>query len=424
MNVLLVHNFYQQPGGEDQVYRDEAWNLGQHGVQVSTFSVSNDSISSSGQLKTAAKTLWNADIARQLAGRVREERIEVVHFHNTFPLVSPAAYRAVRREGAAVVQTLHNFRLLCAAATLYRVRGGSGPDGSSGDGTGGVCEDCLGKFLIWPAVEHRCYRDSRAGSAVVAGMLGLHRALGSYRDQVDAYIALTESGRQKFIQGGLPANLLLVKPNFLIETPAPGGSPAGAGGHALYVGRLTREKGLLTLLEAWRGPDGHPLGARLPLKVAGDGPLLAEVQRRAAGLEGVEVLGQQSREEVGALIRGARCLIVPSEWYETFGLVVLEAYAAGVPVVASDIGSLSSLVEHGVTGRHFRPGDPADLRAQVEALLADPAALSRLGEAARRTYLSRYTPEINARQQLDIYQQAIARRRGGKAARPDLASSR
>jgi glycosyltransferase involved in cell wall biosynthesis len=406
-NVLMVHNYYQQGGGEDAVFLAEQENLRRHGVEVQTFTVNNDSIEGQSQLKTAAQTLWNAQTARQIAELVSKHGSEVVHFHNTFPLVSPAAYWAVRRRGAAVVQTLHNFRLLCAGATLYREQ----------DGVGKVCEDCLGKLLPLPAVQHSCYRGSKAGSAVVASMQVAHRLLGSYSRGVDRYIALSESGRQKMIQGGLPAARLSVKPNFLAHDPGLG---TGDGGYALYVGRLTPEKGLLTLLDAWSLLKKQR-GITLPLKIAGDGPLMAEVQRRAAELSDVEVpdievLGAQPGERVRALMAGASLLVMPSTWYEGFPMTLLEAYACGLPVVASDIGALSSLVQDGVTGRQFRPGDSAHLAQVISELCSDPvgsnpASLKTMRGAARQTYLAHYTAEINVQQQLDIYTEALTTRR-------------
>jgi glycosyltransferase involved in cell wall biosynthesis len=396
VKVLMVHNYYQQAGGEDTVFLAEQDSLRRQGVEVRTFTVDNDSIGGQSNLKTAVQTVWNARMARQLADLVTEHGSDVVHFHNTFPLVSPAAYWAVRARGAAVVQTLHNFRLLCAGATLYREQD------EPGGRVGRVCEDCLGKLLPLPAVQHACYRGSRAGSAVVASMQVAHRLLGSYSRAVDQYIALDESGRQKMIQGGLPADRLSVKPNFLVHDPGLG---TGDGHYALFVGRLTPEKGVLTLLDAWA-----ELGHRLPLKVAGDGPLLAEIQRRAAGLPNVEVLGWQDAGGVGRLMSGATLLVFPSEWYETFGMVLLEAYARGLPVVASDIGALSSLVQDGVTGHRFRPGDPADLARTVSELMAQPDKLAEMRQAARQMYLGHYTAEINAQQQLDVYARALAQR--------------
>ena len=405
----MVHNYYQQGGGEDVVFLAEQDNLRRHGVEVHTFTLSNDSIGDQNPLKTAAQTLWNARVARQLADMVSERGIDLVHFHNTFPLVSPAAYWAVRGRGAAVVQTLHNFRLLCAAASLYREQ--EGPDGK----TGRICEDCIGKLLPLPAVQHSCYRGSRAGSAVVAGMQVAHRLLGSYSRAVDRYVALSESGRHKLIEGGLSAELLSVKPNFLVSDP---GTGTGDGGYALFVGRLTPQKGVLTLIEAWK-----QLGTRLPLKIVGGGPMLAEVQQRAAAVTGVEVLGGQDGPGVRALMADATLLIVPSEGYESFGMVLIEAYACGLPVIASNLSALNSLVQDGVTGRLFRPGDATHLAQVMEEMLSDPARLAAMRQAARQSYLTHYTAEINAGQQLEIYRQALAHRHGATQPAPEQTSS-
>lgn len=390
MNVLVVHNFYRQPGGEDEVFRAETRELARQGVNVHTYTAHNDDLRELSGARTALATIWNPVPARELAALVREHRIDVVHFHNTFQAISPAAYRAVRGAGAAVVQTLHNYRLLCASATLYR--------------DGQPCEDCLGKTPPWPAVRHACYRDSRAASGVVAAMQTTHRLLGTYDRAVDLYIALTEQVRNAHVRGGLPSGKLVVKPNFLAEDPGVGD---GDGGYALFVGRLTPEKGVRTLLAAWR-----ELGARLPLRVVGGGPLAGEVEAAVRAGQEVEFLGQRPHAEVLNLMRGARLLVFPSEWPEPFGLTLIEAFATGLPVVAGQIGSATTLVEHGHTGRHFRPGDPADLAAQVRWLLDHPADLAAMRAHARRTYEANYTAPGNVRALLDLYRRAIRQRAG------------
>ncbi|WP_045235243.1 glycosyltransferase family 4 protein [Deinococcus pimensis] len=388
MNVLVVHNFYQQSGGEDQVFEAEVSQLRRSGLNVSTYTVSNEAIDDAGKLRVAAQTVWNPQSARALAKIVRSDEIDVVHFHNTFPLISPAAYAAVRSEGAAVVQTLHNYRLVCANGLLFR--------------DGHVCEDCVGRFLPTPAIRHACYRDSRAGSAVVATMLATHRALGTYRRDVDMYLTLTDFARAKLIESGLPADRMLVKPNFLSDDPGVG---TGDGGYALFVGRLSPEKGLDTLLAAWRR-----LGQDLPLRIVGDGPLEEDVRRAALEVPGVTLLGRQQRAGVLELMKGARLLVFPSECYETFGMTVVEAFAAGLPVVASDIGSAGSLVDPGVTGLRFRSGDADDLVRQVHALLGDADAHARMRREARRTFETLYTPEVGVRKLRDVYEQVVSSR--------------
>lgn len=400
MNVLVVHNFYQQAGGEDAVFQAETAALRARGVNVRLHTVHNDSIQAEHPLGTALGTVWNARSARTLAAVAREHRADVVHFHNTFPLISPAAYRAARAQGAAVVQTLHNFRLLCANALLFR--------------DGHVCEACVGRTPPWPAVQHACYRGSRAGSAVVATMLTTHRLLRTYDRQVDLYIALSEFSRQKLMQGGLPADRLVVKPNFLsgeaarlAEAPAP---TAPDGAYALFVGRLSPEKGTATLLRAW-----ETLGGRLPLRIVGDGPLAPQVSEAARRQPGIEWLGRQSPERVMELMRGAALLAFPSECYENFPMTLVEAFASGLPVVASGLGAMPGIVEHGRTGRLFRPGDPGDLAAQVGWLLAHPQEHAAMRRAARREYETHYTEARNVELLLGLYRQAQARRRARPA---------
>lgn len=396
MRVLVVHNFYQQGGGEDAVFHAETRALRERGVTVFTHTVHNDSIKGKNPLGTALGTVWNARSARTLAGLVETHGADVVHFHNTFPLISPAAYRAVRARGAAVVQTLHNFRLLCANGLLFR--------------DGQVCEACVGRTPPWPAVQHACYRGSRAGSGAVAVMLTGHRLLRTYERHVDLYVALSEFAKQKMIQGGLPADRLVVKPNFLSDEAARlyGTGEAAASGqeeYALFVGRLSPEKGTATLLRAWES-----LGARLPLRVVGDGPLAAVVARAAQGQAGVDYLGRQPPARVLELMRGARMLIFPSEWYEGFPMTLGEALASGLPVVASNLGAMPGIVEHGRTGRLFRPGDAGDLAAQVDWLLDHPQEQAAMRRAARREYEAHYTEARNALALLDLYRQALARR--------------
>jgi len=351
MNVLLAHNFYQQPGGEDQVYASERALLEKFGHRVHRFEMDNDAIDSMGKLAAMRATIWNRKSYEAMRAAVREHRAQVVHFHNTFPLISPAAYTAARDEGAAVVQTLHNFRLLCPNAVFFR--------------DGKVCEDCLGKTLAWPGVKHKCYRESRAASGAVATMACVHRIKGTWNNAVDAYIAPTEFARQKFITGGLPADRIFVKSNFVDPDPGVG---TGDGGYAVFVARLSYEKGLETLLAAW-----EQLADLIPLKIVGDGPLAHLVQQAMSRTKNIEWLGRLPLEKVYETISGATMLIFPSRCYETFGRVAVEAYAKGVPVVASNHGAMADVVAHERTGLLFTPGDAGALAAAVKQLLADPA---------------------------------------------------
>jgi glycosyltransferase involved in cell wall biosynthesis len=388
MKILVAHNYYQEAGGEDQVFSSETSLLEAHGEEVVRWTRHNDTIQQMSGLSAASAALWSRRSAAELRALIRRHRSEVVHFHNTFPLISPAAYYAARAEGAAVVQTLHNYRLLCPNALFFR--------------KGRVCEDCLGKAIPWPGVVHKCYRGSRSASAAVATMLTVHRALRTWRKAVDVYIALTEFSRRKFIAGGVPANQIVVKANFVHPDP---GSGEGKGGYGVFVGRLSPEKGLATLLSAWKC-----LAGRVPLKVVGDGPLAAEVQEAAAAGLGIEWLGRRPIPEVYSLIGEAMFLVLPSHCYETFGRTIVEAFSKGTPVIAPRLGAMAELVEHGQTGLQFQAGDPFDLAAKVRQLLsAAPPERARLRQAARHEYERKYTAEPNHRALMAIYQQALDR---------------
>lgn len=387
LRLLLVHTRYTQPGGEDLVVGEEAAMLRRHGLELETLFFDNRDLERLPPWRQAAVALWNREAVARVRDAVVRGRPDVVHVHNTFPAASPAVIRAVKARGAPVVMTLHNFRLACVNGLLWR--------------QGQVCEACLGRWP-WRAAVHGCWRDSRAKSAVAAGALAVHRFMGTWR-QVDAFIALTEFARARAVTMGLPAERLHVKPNFVAEDPGPGD---GSGGYALFVGRLSPEKGLDTLLAAW-----SRIGRRLPLWIAGDGPLRVEVERATETVPGVRWLGRQPHDEVMRLMQEASVLLFPSRCYEGFPRVIVEAFACGLPVVCSRLGSAAELVEHGRTGLHFRPGDPGDLATRIEELLASPERLAAMRRAARAEYEAKYTAERNYEMLMAIYERAIERHR-------------
>lgn len=378
MRVLQVHNFYQQSGGEDRVLAAEHDLLIARGHQVSQYTAHNDSLEGASAAPMAARTIWNHAAYRAVRNRIRAESIDLVHAHNTFPILSPAVYYAARAESVPVVQTLHNYRLLCPAATFFRA--------------GAVCERCLGRCLPYPAILHRCYRRSAGASFTSAAMLAAHRAARTWNTKVDAYVALTAFAKNKFVEGGLPPRRIHLKPGFT-EDPGRGG---GAGGYALFLGRLTEEKGIDLLCRAW-----GRLGRALPLKVAGGGPLQSSLQ----ALPGVEYLGQCAHSRVLELLKEAAFLVVPSLWYEGFPMAVVEAFACGTPVAASALGSLNELIEHGVNGLRFAPGDAAALISCIENALAS-GTFPRMRSAARACYEQNYTPARNYDILMQIYSAA------------------
>ena len=390
MKVSLLHTYYQLSGGEDKVFEAELSLLRERGHRVNILAFHNDAMERFPPWRQGMLTIWNREAYRRLRKALSDIKPEVVHIHNTFPLASPAVLHAAKAEGVPVVMTLHNYRLLCANALFFR--------------NGQVCEDCLGRSP-WRSVVHGCYRGSRAATAVVSTMLTVHRWLGTWTQKVDMYIALTEFARQKFIEGGLPADKIAVKPNFVHPDPGPG---EGRGGFALFVGRLSPEKGLDTLLAAWEQLQG-----RAPLKIVGDGPLASEVAAAVQRLEGVEWLGRKPREEVLDLMKQASFLVMPSKVYENFPMTIAEVFATGLPVVASNLGAMATLIDNERTGLHFQPGNPEDLAAKIEWLLSHPEALARMRKEARAEYEAKYTAERNYQMLMGIYQRAMERSKAG-----------
>jgi len=390
MRILLCHNYYQQPGGEDQSFAAEVALLESRGHAVMRYTVHNDVIKRMRLLNVGMRTLWSRQTYRDLRELIRNVRPDVMHCTNIFPLISPSAYYAARDEDVPVVQSLRNYRLLCPRALLMR--------------EGRICEDCLHRRLAWPGIRHGCYRNSRLATAVTAGMTTVHRFFGTWTRLVDLYFTLTEAARQKFIEGGFPPDKIVVKPNFLDPDPGTGN---GDGGYAVFVGRLSAEKGITTLLDCW-----SELKVPLPLRIIGDGPLAPQVQQAAATNDAITWLRHQPQETVLSQIGGASLLVMPSLSYETFGRAIIEAFAKGTPVVASRLGAMAELVEDGRTGLHFEAGNAADLAGKIEQLLAEPVRLAEMRHAARREYETKYTAEPNYQRLMHIYDQAGARTRG------------
>ncbi|MFG5117995.1 glycosyltransferase [Methylorubrum sp. POS3] len=380
--ILIVHNQYQIRGGEDAVVEREAAALARAGCAVETLIFSNDDIQGPvDRLRAAVEAPHARRGIRRVVEAVRRFRPDVVHAHNTFPLVSPGMHAAVRAEGVATVQTLHNFRLTCAGAMLMR--------------DGQPCETCV-TGSPYAAVRHRCYRGSRLGSLAVARMIDRHRRIGTWTRDVDAFVALTPFARGRFVAAGLPSERIVVKPNGL---PDPGPPSEIARDRILFAGRLSREKGVEILKDA---------AARLgrTIDVAGEGPLRGTLD----GAPNLALLGSLPGAEIQARMARAAALVVPSLWYEGLPMVVAEAYAAGTPVIASRIGALADLIEDGVTGLLVTPGDPVDLARAMDRILADPSAARRMGLAARAAYLRDWTEEATTASLLAIYRRACTAR--------------
>lgn len=385
MRILLVHNFYQQPGGEDQVFHAEAGLLSRRGHSVLCHTVHNDVIYRMGSLELAAATVWNRRAQREFKDVLMDFHPDVVHFHNTFPLLSASVLQAAVASGAGVIQTLHNFRLICPSAHFYR--------------DGRVCEDCLGRGLALPGLFHGCYRGSRTASAGAVAFQGMHRFLRNRAAEPHIYIALTAFTREKFSQAGFPADRIVVKPNFLLSDP---GTGDGQGGYGLYVGRLTEEKGIRVLLDAWCETN-----VSFELRVVGHGPLANEVAQRAEEHPGVRWLGRRGHDDVQRLMKGALFVVIPSLWFEGLPMTVVESFAAGTPVFASNIGSLANLIEDNVNGRLVPPGDVRSLAETISWAASRQSEVLRMRVAARREFERRFSAEDNYQALMEIYERAL-----------------
>lgn len=387
MKILFVHNYYQHAGGEDNVVAAEIKLLAEHGHDVELWSVDNKDLPSGlfGKVKTALTTAYSPASRAAARDHLRRFKPDVVHVHNFFPQISPAVYDACQDEGIPVVQTLHNYRPICPGAMLMR--------------DGKICEQCI-SGSPYLAAWHGCYKGSKPGSLVVANMVARHRREGTWRHKVDRFIALTEFGKGKFVEAGFPADKIAVKANFLHDPlrDSPRHYPP-APGFALFVGRISEEKGIKTLLQAWSAFDDQSV-----LKVAGVGPLEALLQ----GKPNIQALGRQNAAKVSQLMREAAFLVLPSEWYEGFPLVLVEAFAHGLPVLASRLGSMADIIEDGENGLLFTPGDAGDLAAKAKWLLKNPQQAQKFGENARRTFLEKYTAERNYAELMEIYRDAKA----------------
>ncbi len=382
--VLIVHNAYRYRGGEDRVVESEIELLRQHGHDLQVYRRHNDEVAKVPAASLAFQAVWSQRTVSDITAIIREFRPAIIHAHNTFPLVSPSLYWAATRAGVPVVQTLHNFRLICLQAMLLR--------------DGRTCEDCVGK-APWRGVVRRCYRGSTMESAVLGGMLSVHRAVGTFRYHVARYIALSEFSRKKFVDGGLPPHRISVKPNFVDVSRQPHSVRTGG----LFVGRLSEEKGINVLLKALELCPGFAV------RVVGEGP---EAHRLQPHL-GAVALGWMPHQAVLNEMHRARYLVLPSICYENFPLAIVEAFACGLPVVASRLGAMAELIEDGRTGLLFNAGSAEDLATTLEWAEANPERMQEMGRNARGVYEAKYTPTGNYVQLRAIYHAAIASNSGG-----------
>ncbi|MET8981879.1 glycosyltransferase [Streptomyces sp. NPDC004539] len=396
MHVLVVHNRYgsAQPSGENKVVDQEVALLRGAGHRVGVFERRSDDIASRSLLGKAALPLlvpWNPRVRAELAARLRAERPDVVHVHNVFPLLSPAVLAACADAGVPAVATLHNYTQVCPPGTLQR--------------DGRPCAECVGGTPL-PAVRHGCYRNSRLATVPLAVSLSVNRR--RWWSGVERFFCISAAQRDVLVESGLPAERLAVKHNFV---PDPGACRVGAGEHLLFLGRLAEAKGVRLLMAAWdRLSAGGGVG--VPLVIAGTGPLEGEVAAWAAGRDDVRYVGLYDPARCREAALRAVAVVAPSTWLEAFGLVVVEAMAAGVPTVAAGHGAFVELVEDGVSGLLHTPGDPDSLASCLRRITAGPELGRELGRAARRRYEEGFSPQVGLERLLEGYRTAIAVRVG------------
>lgn len=381
MRVLQVHCRYRESGGEDSVVATERRLLESAGHEVETHLEHNPE-TVKGSLVGLAVSPWNSGAARRVVRTAESFGPDVVHIHNTWFRLSPAVVRGVHEAGLPTVVTMHNYRLACLNAQLYR--------------DGAPCEDCVGN-VPWRGVTRRCYRDSTLQSAAVATTVMLHRSTGTWKSHVDVVIALTNFAAERLVASGVPADRIVVKGN-TVNDPGPRPRSPSKSDYVLFAGRISHEKGIIDLLGAWEPNSGHGL----ELHIAGEGPLESEVRRRLP--PGVRLLGRHSSEEIRRLLLGARALVFTSRMYEGQPMILLEAMSTGTPVVYPLVGAIPELMANGGWG--FVARNESDLRRRLEGL-DNSREVDRRGRAARSQFESRFSSQIGLKALEDVYEQAI-----------------
>ncbi|HET9741781.1 MAG TPA: glycosyltransferase family 4 protein [Terriglobales bacterium] len=397
MKILIAHNRYRERGGEDVVFEQESALLEERGEEVIRYERCNEEapkLTLIGKLGAAASALWSRATYSDFSSLLRAENPEIVHVHNFFLAISPSIFQACHDAQIPVVHTLHNYRLLCPGTNFYR--------------NGGACERCA-RGNAWHGIAHGCYRSSRIATGIAASMVAYNSLRGTWTRAIDRYIAPTHFLKSKLMSAGWSAERITVKPHFVNSDP---GISRGPKTYAIYIGRLSPEKGLVAALAAWEQLKD------IPLWIVGDGPQRGELQAivRERNLN-IRFAGRLPRAQVLELLRDARLLIFPSTAYESFGLGIIEAFACGVPVIASNHGAMQELVEPGRTGLLFPPGDSAALRESVRSLWSDTELRNTMSVSARGEFKNKYTPDVNYHALMSIYRQALAAR-----ALPDAAA--
>lgn len=380
MRVLIVHNYYKIRGGEDSVVESEIALLKKNNHDVFTYFRNNSELLRYSSIQLALTTQWSIKSFKKISEIIRENKPDIIHVHNTLPLVSPSIYWAASKYRIPIVQTVHNYRLSCLNALFLR--------------DGKLCEECIGKFP-YAGIVNSCYRASRKASAVLAFMLLLHRTIGTYNNKISHYIALSEFSKNKLVMSGVSNNKITIKPNYIDHVSE---KNTKRSDELLYVGRLSNEKGISLLLDALSKLNGFKV------TVIGEGPELPLVQNN----KNIKYIGKLTNESVLKKMSSALALLIPSICYENFPRIIVEAYSCGLPVIASSIGSIKNIVDDGETGLLFDPISSTDMATKINWAVCNQEEMNKMGLKARKKYENEYTAEKNYKQLIDIYLRAIS----------------
>lgn len=384
MKVLLIHNYYQKIGGEDIAYEQEKELLLSQGHTVECFTRHNNNIGDYSSIKSGLNTIWNFQDQKVIEMKVKVFQPEIVHIHNTFPIISPSVYFAVSKLKVPVIQTIHNFRFFCINGLFFR-----------DDHT---CEECTHCFFPFPAIKYQCYRDNRLASVSASSMLFFHNVIRTWKNKIDGIITLSNFSKQKFIDFGFEEKKIYIKKNFLSQEYKP---TMDKDTYGMYAGRITRDKGVLLLLEAL-----NKLANKIPFLIVGEGDteLMLRVEKTQSH---IKFLGFKERKNVLNLIRKSAFLVYPSQLYETNPLTIIESLAMGTPVIACDNGSMSEMVDDGKTGLLFKLGSSNDLSEKISWMISHPDERKKMSINARLTYEKQYNEEINYNTLMNIYENVI-----------------
>lgn len=381
-NVLMAHNYYQVPGGEDTVFHNEVKMLEKNGHKVTKYTRHNDEIKDGmiSKLKLGIDTIFSFKTYKEVKKLIDENDIDVVHVHNTLPLISPSIYYAARAKKVPVVQTIHNFRLLCPGATFTR--------------NGEICEDCISKGLE-QSLKHRCYRNSLSQTFIMYAMLKFHRIIGTY-NKVN-YITLTEFNKHKLSSLVKDKNDIYVKPNF-VEKREQG--KRKLEDYFVYMGRLDDIKGINFLVESWKYIDKN-----IQLYIMGTGQEYENIKSyvNKYKLNNVNILGFTKREIAFEIIKNSRATVVPSKCYEGFPMTIVESFSLGIPVIGSKIGNIKSIIDEGENGLLFEKNNKESLKYVINKVFYDRELNINLGKNAYKVFKDKYTDEKNYRNIEKIY---------------------